>query len=93
MPARRHLDRRDRDAGEDGFDTGLTVAHPLGGAPVPVYVANFVQMEYGTGAIFGCPAHDQRDHDFARKYGLPITPVVLPPGTDPAQFSVAGRAL
>ncbi|WAC28389.1 leucine--tRNA ligase [Ancylobacter sp. SL191] len=72
-----------------GFDTGLTVAHPLGGAPVPVYVANFVLMEYGTGAIFGCPAHDQRDHDFASKYGLPITPVVLPPGTDPALFSVA----
>ncbi|MDQ0511181.1 leucine--tRNA ligase [Ancylobacter amanitiformis] len=72
-----------------GYDTGLTVRHPLGGAAVPVYVANFVLMEYGTGAIFGCPAHDQRDHDFARKYGLPITPVVLPPDVDPASFSVA----
>ena len=71
-----------------GFDTGLTALHPLGGEPVPVYVANFVLMEYGTGAIFGCPAHDQRDHDFASKYGLPITPVVLPPDTDPATFSV-----
>ena len=54
---------------------------------VPVYVANFVLMEYGTGAIFGCPAHDQRDLDFARKYGLPVIPVVLPPGADPATFA------
>lgn len=72
-----------------GFDTGLKVRHPLGGPDLPVYVANFVLMEYGTGAIFGCPAHDQRDHDFARKYALPITPVVLPPDVDPAGFSVA----
>ncbi|MDR6952571.1 leucyl-tRNA synthetase [Ancylobacter sp. 3268] len=72
-----------------GFDTGLTVRHPLGGKPVPVYVANFVLMDYGTGAIFGCPAHDQRDHDFATKYGLPIVPVVLAPDVDPAAFSVA----
>ena len=54
---------------------------------MPVYVANFVLMEYGTGAIFGCPAHDQRDLDFARKYRLPVIPVVLPPGEDPATFS------
>ncbi|CAA0109952.1 Leucine--tRNA ligase [Starkeya nomas] len=73
-----------------GFDTGLKVRHPLGGPDLPVYVANFVLMEYGTGAIFGCPAHDQRDFDFASKYGLPITPVVLPPDADPATFSVAG---
>ncbi len=53
---------------------------------MPVYVANFVLMEYGTGAIFGCPAHDQRDLDFARKYELPVIPVVLPPGEDPAHF-------
>ncbi|TSJ64194.1 leucine--tRNA ligase [Starkeya sp. 3C] len=72
-----------------GFDTGLKVRHPLGGPDLPVYVANFVLMEYGTGAIFGCPAHDQRDFDFASKYGLPITPVVLPPDADPATFSVA----
>ncbi|WP_018964150.1 leucine--tRNA ligase [Ancylobacter sp. FA202] len=72
-----------------GFDTGLKVRHPLGGPELPVYVANFVLMDYGTGAIFGCPAHDQRDHDFASKYGLPITPVVLPPDIDPASFSVA----
>ena len=54
-----------------GFDTGLAVANPLGGT-LPVWVANFVLMEYGTGAVFGCPAHDQRDLDFALKYGLPV---------------------
>ncbi len=62
-----------------GYDTGLTVAHPFReGHTLPVYVANFVLMDYGTGAIFGCPAHDQRDYDFASKYALPIVPVVAP---------------
>ncbi|HEY9213575.1 MAG TPA: leucine--tRNA ligase [Ancylobacter sp.] len=75
-----------------GFDTGLRVRHPLGGPALPVYVANFVLMEYGTGAIFGCPAHDQRDLDFARKYGLPVTPVVLPPDADPATFEIGTTA-
>lgn len=76
-----------------GFDTGLTVVHPLDPAlTVPVYVANFVLMDYGTGAIFGCPAHDQRDLDFARKYGLPVKPVVLPPDADPATFTVGTEA-
>ncbi len=56
-----------------GFDTGLRVNHPVReGETLPVYVANFVLMDYGTGAIFACPAHDQRDLDFARKYGLPV---------------------
>ncbi len=59
-----------------GFDTGLRVKHPLDPAwELPVYIANFILMDYGTGAIFGCPAHDQRDFDFATKYGLPIIPV------------------
>src|SRR3546814_9402560 len=49
-------------------------------------------MEYGSGAIFGCPAHDQRDLDFARKYGLPVTPVVLPPDADPADFAIGDEA-
>ena len=76
-----------------GFDTGLRVAHPfLPNVSFPVWIANFVLMEYGTGAIFGCPAHDQRDLDFARKYGLQVTPVVLPPGEDAASFSVADAA-
>ena len=62
-----------------GFDTGLRVRHPFDTSwELPVYVANFILMDYGTGAIFGCPAHDQRDFDFATKYGLPITPVYLP---------------
>ncbi|MGU3494450.1 leucine--tRNA ligase [Xanthobacteraceae bacterium A53D] len=76
-----------------GFDTGLTVVHPLDPArTVPVYVANFVLMDYGTGAIFGCPAHDQRDLDFARKYKLSVTPVVLPPDADSATFTVGDEA-
>ena len=62
-----------------GFDTGLRVRHPFDTSwELPVYVANFILMDYGTGAIFGCPAHDQRDFDFATKYDLPITPVYLP---------------
>ena len=66
-----------------GHDTGLRVTHPFDPArTAPVWIANFVLMEYGTGAIFGCPAHDQRDLDFARKYGLPVTPVVQPPTAD-----------
>ena len=76
-----------------GFDTGLTVAHPLEpGRTLPVWVANFILMDYGTGAIFGCPAHDQRDLDFARKYGLAVREVVLPPGADPDVFHVEHEA-
>jgi leucyl-tRNA synthetase len=75
-----------------GFDTGFRVKHPFTGAEYPVWIANFVLMEYGTGAIFGCPAHDQRDLDFARKYGLSVTPVVLPKGADAATFAVADEA-
>ncbi len=72
-----------------GFATGIDAIHPLDKTRrVPVYVANFVLMEYGTGAIFGCPAHDQRDLDFARKYRLKVTPVVLPPTADPATFAI-----
>src|SRR5208283_3223779 len=71
-------------AEKKGYDTGLRVVHPFDPAwRLPVYVANFVLMEYGSGAIFGCPAHDQRDLDFANAYGLGNTPVVCPPGEDP----------
>ena len=59
---------------------------------LPVYVANFVLMDYGTGAIFGCPAHDQRDLDFARKYDLPVIPVVLPDGADADSFEIGIEA-
>jgi leucyl-tRNA synthetase len=76
-----------------GFDTGVRVGHPfLPGRTFPVWIANFVLMEYGTGAIFGCPAHDQRDFDFATAYGLPIPPVVVPEGEDAANFAVTDRA-
>lgn len=76
-----------------GFDTGFRVAHPfLEGVSFPVWIANFVLMEYGTGAIFGCPAHDERDFEFATKYGLGILPVVLPPGADPKTYALDGAA-
>jgi leucyl-tRNA synthetase len=62
-----------------GYDTGIRVKHPLDPTwELPVWIANFILMDYGTGAIFGCPAHDQRDFDFARKYGLPIASVFEP---------------
>ena len=80
-------------AEKQGFDTGLVVRHPfLPDRVFPVWIANFVLMEYGTGAIFGCPAHDQRDLDFARKYGLGVTPVVVPEGEDAASFTLGDRA-
>jgi leucyl-tRNA synthetase len=80
-----------------GFDTGVRAVHPLDPDwTVPVYVANFVLMEYGTGAIFGCPSGDQRDLDFARKYDLPVVAVVAPKpeagGAIPADFQVGDTA-
>jgi leucyl-tRNA synthetase len=76
-----------------GFDTGMKAIHPFDPTwTLPVYVANFILMEYGTGAIFGCPAHDQRDLDFVNKYGLGNTPVVCPPGQDPKTFVITDTA-
>jgi leucyl-tRNA synthetase len=76
-----------------GFDTGMKAVHPLdAGWQLPVYVANFILMDYGTGAIFGCPAHDQRDLDFVNKYGLGNVPVVCPPGQDPKTFVITDAA-
>ena len=76
-----------------GYDTGLRVQHPFDpGWELPVWIANFILMDYGTGAIFACPAHDQRDLDFARKYDLPVTPVVLPPGEDAAIYGIGDEA-
>jgi len=76
-----------------GYDTGLKVKHPFDpNWELPVWIANFILMDYGTGAIFACPAHDQRDLDFSRKYGLPVKPVVLPPGADPASFAIVDEA-
>jgi leucyl-tRNA synthetase len=74
-----------------GVDTGLRVRHPfIDGLELPVYIANFVLMGYGTGAIFGCPAHDQRDLDFARTYNLPVLPVVVPENA--TDFAIADEA-
>src|SRR5207244_9685309 len=80
-------------AEKQGFDTGIKTIHPFDpGWKLPVYVANFILMEYGTGAIFGCPAHDQRDLDFVNKYGLGNTPVVCPPEQDPKTFIITDAA-
>ncbi len=73
-----------------GFDTGHTATHPTLGREVPVYIANFILMDYGTGAVFGVPAHDQRDMDFAMKYKLPISQVIIPEGM--ASMALAGEA-
>ncbi|MFZ4786703.1 MAG: leucine--tRNA ligase [Beijerinckiaceae bacterium] len=80
-------------ADKKGFDTGIRAAHPFDPSwELPVYVANFILMDYGTGAIFGCPAHDQRDLDFVNAYGLSVTPVVCPTGSDAATFTVTDLA-
>ncbi|MBL8587597.1 MAG: leucine--tRNA ligase [Methylobacteriaceae bacterium] len=80
-------------AEKKGYDTGVRVRHPFDETwLLPVYVANFILMDYGTGAIFGCPAHDQRDLDFVNAYGLGNTPVVCPPGQDPASFVITDVA-
>jgi leucyl-tRNA synthetase len=79
----RAQDRMARLTGEiekEGFDTGRVVLNPFTRKSVPVWVANFVLPEYGTGAVMGVPAHDQRDFEFARKYGLPVVVVIQPDG-------------
>ena len=82
-----------------GLDTGLKALHPLSGREVPIWVANFVLMEYGTGAVMSVPGHDQRDWEFARAYGLPIEQVIAPldPATPcdlaTAAFTEKGRLL
>ncbi len=76
-----------------GFDTGLRVVHPFDASQtLPVWIANFVLMDYGTGAVFACPAHDQRDLDFARKYNLSVLPVVLPEGAEPEAMVITHTA-
>ncbi len=80
-------------AEKKGWRTPLTVRHPFReNERLPVFVANFVLMEYGAGAIFGCPAHDQRDLEFARRYRLPVRPVVIPEGADPEAFEIGEEA-
>ena len=76
-----------------GYKTGLFALHPFNNKiKIPVYIANFVLMDYGTGAIFGCPAHDQRDLDFANKYNLKVLPVVKPKEIDPKKFHIKNKA-
>jgi len=77
-----------------GFDTGIRAVHPFDPDwTVPVYVANFILMDYGTGAIFGCPSGDQRDLDFARAYDLPVIPVILPAGAKADGFTIGNEAV
>ena len=77
-------------AEKKGFDTGLKVVNPFTGTEHPLYIANFVLMGYGTGAVFGCPAHDERDYEFAVKYNLPITAVVAPADGQPVELPYTG---
>ncbi|TNF19206.1 MAG: leucine--tRNA ligase [Rhodobacteraceae bacterium] len=80
-------------AEKKGFDTGLRVRHPFDTAwELPVYVANFILMDYGTGAVFGCPAHDQRDLDFVRKYDLPVISTFAPLSGDHIPPEQSGEA-
>ncbi|GAB4322881.1 MAG: leucine--tRNA ligase [Candidatus Sumerlaeia bacterium] len=74
--------RSAEDYEKEGVNLGVTVINPVNGDEVPLYAANFVLMEYGTGCVMSVPAHDQRDFDFARKYGIPIKPVIVPPDGD-----------
>lgn len=87
-------DQQSRDKGEKlGYFTALYCQHPFEeGLHIPIYVANFVLMDYGVGAIFGCPAHDQRDLDFARKYALAVKPVILPFAAEVASFAISDKA-
>ena len=87
----RGLGGPERSAGKDGVFTGAYCRHPLTGARVPIWVANFVLMGYGTGAVMAVPAHDQRDFEFARAYGLPLRVVIQPDGDrlDPATMAAA----
>ena len=78
---------------KEGFETGIHVKHPFDPEKtLPVYVANFVLMGYGTGAIFGCPSADQRDLDFARKYNLAVIPVVMPTDENEQRFTIGDTA-
>ena len=87
----RALDRDARLTGKEGFDTGRKALNPFTGEDVPIWIANFVLAEYGTGAIMAVPAHDQRDFEFARKYSLPIR-VVVQSGDQPVSAETMADA-
>lgn len=80
-----HTERDRAAAGgeKEGMDTGLMAVNPVNGEKVPIWIANYILMEYGTGAVMGVPAHDQRDFEFARKYDIPVRPVITPAGREP----------
>ena len=87
------IDRASLDKQEkNGIDTQIKIKHPFGKSDVPLFIANFVLMEYGSGAIFGCPAHDQRDLEFALKYNLDVLPVVCPEDQDQSLFVIREAA-
>ena len=71
-----------------GMDTGITAIHPLTGETVPVWVGNYVLMDYGSGAVMAVPAHDQRDYEFAKKYQLDIKQVIAPTGDEACDIEV-----
>lgn len=81
----RRLRRELEEAEKEGIDTGRKAVNPYTGEEIPVWIANYVLMEYGTGAIMAVPAHDQRDFEFARKYSLPIKVVIVPEGESPPE--------
>ena len=83
VAAKSEIERTAAEGEKEGVPIGAVVTNPFTGDEVPVWIANYVLYEYGTGAVMGVPAHDERDFDFARKYGLPIRQVILPPGDDP----------
>ncbi len=80
--AESRLRREERDEEKVGYDTGVRALNPFSGEPVPVFLANYVLMDYGTGAIMAVPAHDQRDYEFAVKYNLPVRTVIAPASPD-----------
>lgn len=83
------LDRMTADKNKSGVPTGAFVVNPFNGKVVPIWVGDYVLMSYGTGAVMGVPAHDERDFDFARKYGLPIIEVISPTGAPSDQLKSA----
>ncbi len=89
VAAKSEIERTSAEGEKEGVPIGAMVTNPFTGDEVPVWIANYVLYEYGTGAVMGVPAHDERDFDFARKYGLPIRQVILPPNDDPGAASVA----
>lgn len=82
---RRTLKARESDPEKEGVFSGIFLLHPLTGDRIPLWIGNFVVATYGTGAVMGVPAHDQRDFEFAKKYRLPVRTVVLPPGSEEGQ--------